>query len=404
VLNCVAPPFPGADADGFLDGRHEDLSVADTSRMSRLLNGLDRAFDEVVVDHQFDFDLGQEVHNVFSAAVKFGVALLPSEALSFGDGDALQADFVAEVSGETEDENTRRRRRRRRRRGRRDESGNLVSADGEGETEAEAEAEAEGESLGQGAVEGAEADDAEDEGEDEDVTLDNEGNPIAVADGEPAARRRRRGKRGGRRRNRGRDGLILSVGEDGGVAASEGDTEESEASSDVPVEVSFVPAADLPPVEDVATVVETVDAVPSEDAPKPKRTRAPRKKAVVAAEADAVPSAETAEPPKPKRPRAPRKKAVVVDEAAPAVETTAETTAETTPAHSENVVVDATLQDAASITPPLQDRGETMDSVVVELPVQVETTSEPAVVTAEPHPEQNEPAAPPRRGWWNRLL
>ena len=303
-----------------------------------------------------------------------------------------KAAVVAEVSGETEDENTRRRRRRRRRRGRRDESGNLVSADGEGE----AEAEAEGESLGQGAVEGAEADDAEDEGEDEEVTLDNEGNPITVADGEPAARRRRRGKRGGRRRNRGRDGLILSVGEDGGVAASEGDNEEGEAATDVPVEVSFVPAADLPPVEDVAIVVETIEAVPSEDAPKPKRTRAPRKKAVVAAEADAVPSAETAEAPKPKRPRAPRKKAVVVEEAAPAVDAT--------PAISESVVVESTLQDAASITPPSQDRGEPMDSVIVELPVQVETTSEPAVVTAEPHPEQNEPAAPPRRGWWNRLL
>ena len=45
-------------------------------------------------DHDLDFDLGQEVHDVFRAAIEFGMALLPPETLGFGDGDALQSDFL----------------------------------------------------------------------------------------------------------------------------------------------------------------------------------------------------------------------------------------------------------------------------------------------------------------------
>ena len=45
-------------------------------------------------DHDLDFDLGQEVHDVLRAAIEFGVTLLPAEALGFGDGDALQSDFL----------------------------------------------------------------------------------------------------------------------------------------------------------------------------------------------------------------------------------------------------------------------------------------------------------------------
>ena len=50
--------------------------------------------DQVVADHDLDFHLGQEVHDVFGAAIEFGMALLPAKALGFGHGDALQADFL----------------------------------------------------------------------------------------------------------------------------------------------------------------------------------------------------------------------------------------------------------------------------------------------------------------------
>ena len=51
----------------------------------------------VVGDDQFDFDLGQEIHGVFAAAIDFGVALLAAEAFDLGDGHAFDADFAEGV-------------------------------------------------------------------------------------------------------------------------------------------------------------------------------------------------------------------------------------------------------------------------------------------------------------------
>ena len=48
----------------------------------------------VVAEHDLDLHLGQEVDDVFGAAIELGVALLAAEALGLGDGDALQADFL----------------------------------------------------------------------------------------------------------------------------------------------------------------------------------------------------------------------------------------------------------------------------------------------------------------------
>jgi hypothetical protein len=53
-----------------------------------------RPFDHVVGEHDLDLHLGQEVDDVFGAAIEFGMALLAAEALGLGDGDALQADFL----------------------------------------------------------------------------------------------------------------------------------------------------------------------------------------------------------------------------------------------------------------------------------------------------------------------
>ena len=43
------------------------------------------------------FTFGQEVDDVFGAAIEFGVSLLPPEALGFEDGDALQSDLIEGV-------------------------------------------------------------------------------------------------------------------------------------------------------------------------------------------------------------------------------------------------------------------------------------------------------------------
>ena len=48
----------------------------------------------VVAEHHLDLHLGQEVDDIFGAAIELGVALLAAEALGLGHGDALQADLL----------------------------------------------------------------------------------------------------------------------------------------------------------------------------------------------------------------------------------------------------------------------------------------------------------------------
>ena len=54
----------------------------------------DGGIDHVVGQHDLDLHLGQEVDDIFGAAVKFGVALLAAEALDLGHGQALDAGFL----------------------------------------------------------------------------------------------------------------------------------------------------------------------------------------------------------------------------------------------------------------------------------------------------------------------
>src|SRR5438067_4181466 len=65
-LDGVRAGLAGADADGFLDIEDENLAVADAARARSLLDGLDRGFQPVLIDHDFDLHLGQEVHDIFS--------------------------------------------------------------------------------------------------------------------------------------------------------------------------------------------------------------------------------------------------------------------------------------------------------------------------------------------------
>src|SRR5262245_38608515 len=92
-----AAAFAGADADHFLDVGHEDLAVADAARVGRALDRLDRALDKIVLDHDLDLHLRQEIDHVLRAAVKLGVPLLPAEALGLGHRDALEAHLVQRV-------------------------------------------------------------------------------------------------------------------------------------------------------------------------------------------------------------------------------------------------------------------------------------------------------------------
>src|SRR6202163_357959 len=92
--DSVQPGFSSSDPDRFLDVGDEDFSIADAAGLGGAPDGVDRFFDQIVADHDLDFDLGQEVHDVFGAAIEFGVALLAAATPGFGDGDALQSHFL----------------------------------------------------------------------------------------------------------------------------------------------------------------------------------------------------------------------------------------------------------------------------------------------------------------------
>src|SRR6266851_5028632 len=66
----VEPGFPSSDPNSLLDVGNEDLAVADTPGLGRTPDRVDRPLDQVIPDNDLDFDLGQKVHEVFSAAIE----------------------------------------------------------------------------------------------------------------------------------------------------------------------------------------------------------------------------------------------------------------------------------------------------------------------------------------------
>ena len=77
-----------------LDCVDEDLAVADAAGLRCIADCLDRLFSEIVGAHHFDLHLGQEVDDIFGAAIKLSVALLAAKPLGLGDGDSLEADLL----------------------------------------------------------------------------------------------------------------------------------------------------------------------------------------------------------------------------------------------------------------------------------------------------------------------
>ena len=67
---------------------NENLAITDLSGIGRLDDALDGLIKQRITDRNLNFDLGQEVHNVLCATVKFGVALLSPKPLHFSHRDA----------------------------------------------------------------------------------------------------------------------------------------------------------------------------------------------------------------------------------------------------------------------------------------------------------------------------
>src|SRR5579872_2088904 len=75
--------FAGADAHSLLERIDENLAVADLAGTRRGGDRFDHLIDHVGVDRDFDFQLGQKAHRVFSAAINFSMPLLPSITFDF---------------------------------------------------------------------------------------------------------------------------------------------------------------------------------------------------------------------------------------------------------------------------------------------------------------------------------
>ena len=94
LLNSVVAGLTGADTDGLLDCRNENLAVADFIGFSCGTDGLDRAVEHFVGQNDLNFNFWQEVDDIFSAAVKLRVPFLTPKSLNLHNREALHADIL----------------------------------------------------------------------------------------------------------------------------------------------------------------------------------------------------------------------------------------------------------------------------------------------------------------------
>ena len=95
MLNRFAAAFAGADADAVFQGEDEDLAVADfagRAGAAALDDGVDRRFEELLVDGDHQLHLAQEVDGELVAAVGLGLPALAAEPLHVHHGQAEDLD------------------------------------------------------------------------------------------------------------------------------------------------------------------------------------------------------------------------------------------------------------------------------------------------------------------------
>src|SRR5262249_15177285 len=90
-LDCFGPALARTDPDHVLDCRDEDLPVADPAGARALHDRVDDLGDTVVRNEDRDLHLGQEIDDVFRAAIELGVTLLSPESLPLLHGHAVDA-------------------------------------------------------------------------------------------------------------------------------------------------------------------------------------------------------------------------------------------------------------------------------------------------------------------------
>src|ERR1700757_2633474 len=103
--DCRRSPFPAAYTNRTLYLVKEYLAVPNFSGVCGFLDGVDRLFENVLVDDQFQLYLGQKVDGVFPAPEDLGMAFLPAMPADFRNRHAIHADidqrgfYVFELAG-----------------------------------------------------------------------------------------------------------------------------------------------------------------------------------------------------------------------------------------------------------------------------------------------------------------
>ena len=92
-LNSRITFFFRANTDGLFHVGDKYLAVADLAGFRRFDDGTNGRIHLGVGDHEFDFDLGQEIDRIFTATIDFGVTFLAAEAFDFGHGHTFDADL-----------------------------------------------------------------------------------------------------------------------------------------------------------------------------------------------------------------------------------------------------------------------------------------------------------------------
>ena len=89
----MRPRLSGANSHGLTEFGNEYLAVTNLPRSCRFDDGFNHPIDLVVIDRQFQFYLGEEIHDVFRPSIQLSVTLLATEALDLCHGNALHANF-----------------------------------------------------------------------------------------------------------------------------------------------------------------------------------------------------------------------------------------------------------------------------------------------------------------------
>jgi enoyl-CoA hydratase/carnithine racemase len=84
----------GANANHVIERRDEDLAVPDLAGRRGLLDDVDRALRQIVVDDDLELDLREEVHHVLCAAIELRMALLAPEPPDLDRRHALDPDLA----------------------------------------------------------------------------------------------------------------------------------------------------------------------------------------------------------------------------------------------------------------------------------------------------------------------